>query len=248
MINTVLIDYESRELDSLKAKIDKCCPLLQVNGTAQTFDAAKSLFQIEAPELAFVNPEIPFHELINKGREISSKTRMEIIFVSNSSAYAIKAVQLQIAGYLFRPLDDNDLVTTVAKATERIQYNEEAKRKNLLLEKLLGEKRSNELIGIPTIEGYEFISANEIIRCEGLQKCTRVVTVTKTDIISSYNIGEFVRLLKPYHFFSPHKSHLINLDYIRKYLREGTIVLKDNSCVPISKRRKIEFLNQVVHL
>lgn len=116
------------------------------------------------------------------------------------------------------------------------------------LEKLLKDKRTDELIGIPTLDGFDFISVGEIIRCEGLQKCTRIVTTSKTDIISSYNIGEFRKLLEPYYFFSPHKSHLINLAFLKKYKREGTIILRDNSCIPVSKRKKGEFLELVTHL
>ena len=80
-----------------------------------------------------------------------------------------------------------------------------------------------------------------------MQKCTRIITNTKTDIISSYNIGEFKKLLEPYGFFVTHKSHLINLTYVKHYRREGTIILKDNSSVPVSKRRKAIFLKQVIH-
>lgn len=116
------------------------------------------------------------------------------------------------------------------------------------LEKLLSERMTDELIGIPTIEGFDFIIVKEIIRCEGLQKCTRIVTTSKTDIISSYNIGEFIKLLEPYHFFSPHKSHLINLAFLKKYKREGTIILLDNTCIPVSKRKKSEFLDLIIHL
>lgn len=116
------------------------------------------------------------------------------------------------------------------------------------LEQLIKEKIANELIGIPTLEGFDFIAVKEIIRCEGLQKCTRIVTTSKTDIISSYNIGEFRKLLEPFCFFSPHKSHLINLAFLKKYKREGTIMLRDNSCIPVSKRKKSEFLELVIHL
>lgn len=115
-------------------------------------------------------------------------------------------------------------------------------------EKILNERVKNALVGIPNIEGFDFVFVKEIIRCEGLQKCTRIITTSKTDIISSYNIGEFRKLLEPYHFFSPHKSHLINLAFIKKYKREGTILLQDNSSIPVSKRKKNEFLELVIHL
>ena len=130
----------------------------------------------------------------------------------------------------------------------RFREKEQRRQDKLLLEKLFSERLTNELIGIPTLVGFDFLLVNEIIRCEGLQKCTRVVTTTKTDIISSYNIGEFRKLLEPYHFFSPHKSHLINLAFVKKYKREGTIILRDNSYIPVSKRKKSEFLNQIIHI
>lgn len=247
MINTILLENESGKLDSLKSKIEQYCPFLEVTGTAQTFEDARQLVHYKVPELAFVNPVFPFMDLMNTSNG-TAKPEMELIFVSNSPDYTLNAIQFNAAGYLFRPLQDEAFMTTVSKARDRILFKEESKRNRLLLEKLLCEKRANELIGIPTIEGLEFITAKEIVRCEGLQKCTRVVTVAKTDIVSSYNIGEFITLLEPYCFFSPHKSHLINLAYIRRYLREGTIVMQDNSIIPVSKRKKCEFLDRVVHL
>ena len=103
-------------------------------------------------------------------------------------------------------------------------------------------------IGIPTFEGYEFVSSEEIIRCEGLQKCSRIHFLGKPSLVSSYNIGEFEKLLKPYGFFSTHKSHLINLSCIRKYSRDGCLYMSDNSVVPVARRRKSAFLEQFAHI
>jgi two-component system, LytTR family, response regulator len=246
MISTIIIENNPQALAALKTKIEHCCPYLDVNGVAQTAGQAWSLLQHQTPKLAFVNPEVPFFRMPNN--QTVSSHDMELILISDTPAFVLEAVQMQAVGYLFRPIEEETFVSTVVRAKERILVKEESKRNKQLLEKLIVEKKTEELIGIPTIEGYEFIKANEIIRCEGLQRCTRVVTVTKTDIVSSYNIGEFISLLEPYHFFSPHKSHLINLGFVRKYLREGTIVLEDKTCIPVAKRRKSEFLNLVTHL
>lgn len=59
------------------------------------------------------------------------------------------------------------------------------------------------MFGIPTLEGYDFIRVRDIIRCKGLERCTQIVTVERSNIVSSYNIGEFVRLLEPFGLFSP---------------------------------------------
>ncbi|HMN90393.1 MAG TPA: LytTR family DNA-binding domain-containing protein [Saprospiraceae bacterium] len=116
-----------------------------------------------------------------------------------------------------------------------------------LLQQLLGLLPANNVVGIPCMEGIEFLKPKEIIRCEGLQRLTKVYTETHT-IISAYNIGEFNRLLCPFGFFTSHKSHLINLRYLRAYQVGGVIVLRNGDKVPLARRRKDIFLELVRHL
>lgn len=103
----------------------------------------------------------------------------------------------------------------------------------------------DELIGIPTMEGYEFITVKSIIRCEGLKKCTRVIICERSNIISSYNLGEFKKMLEPLGFFLPHRSYLINLSLIKKYHKEGTITMYDGFPIPLARRRKEDFLRMI---
>ncbi|NUQ22316.1 MAG: LytTR family transcriptional regulator [Saprospiraceae bacterium] len=101
-------------------------------------------------------------------------------------------------------------------------------------------------ISIPTLSGLEFVRPEEVIRCEGMQRLTKVYIVGGV-IISSYNIGEFSKLLCLCGFFSPHKSHLINLKYLRSYHADGTIFLRDGACVPLARRRRDAFFDLVRH-
>jgi len=94
----------------------------------------------------------------------------------------------------------------------------------------------------------EILNTSEIIRCEGLQKCTRIVALKRSNIVSSYNLGEFKKLLQIPYFFSPHKSYLINLKFVQKYLKEGSILMTDNKWVPVSRRNKKKFLDCILHV
>lgn len=116
-----------------------------------------------------------------------------------------------------------------------------------LLRQIFCQFPPNNLIGIPTTQGIEFLKTDEIVRCEGLQRLTKVFT-EKSTIISSYNIGQFSKLLNTHGFFAPHKSHLINLQYLRSYYIDGTIVLRDGARVPLARRRKDFFLERLRHL
>ena len=84
-----------------------------------------------------------------------------------------------------------------------------------------------------------------MVRFEGLQRCTQVFLKSGGRIVSSHNLGAFKNQLQTASFFLCHKSHLINLDYIKRYDKEGIIKMVDGSSVPLSRRKKTEFLDMV---
>ena len=65
-------------------------------------------------------------------------------------------------------------------------------------------------------------------------------------IVSSYNIGVYKDMLISYGFYACHKSHLINQTHIVKYDSDNTVLLSDNSSVPVSRRKKEEFFEKFV--
>lgn len=247
MINTVFIQDTTIKANLFSEKIKKCCPSLVAKAKANSIKEAQKLFVDYRFDLIVLF--IEGLSLKNFKRSLHAlKVESEIIYFSKSSTSAFDALQSCAAEYVIWPVNDDVLIKAVENVSQRLKAKEEEKSQKLLLKNLLHERRSNQSIGVPTIEGFTFFSIDEIIRCEGLQKCTRIITTSKTDIISSYNIGEFRKLLEPYGFFATHKSHLINLDFVKQYNREGSIILKNNSRVPVAKRRKSAFLNQVIHL
>jgi len=63
------------------------------------------------------------------------------------------------------------------------------------------------------------------------------VNNNKTYLISR-TLGEYDTLLTPHQFIRTHKSHLVNKKYISFIDHEGFAVLKDDSKVEVSRRRK----------
>lgn len=247
MIRSILADRTNDDILSLESILSQEFPNINICGKGQTISSTDSLVNEINPELIFINIEL----LLNNGYELCdyfSHVNYEIIFLSDTLNFVADAINCKASGYLLKPVQKKPLHIAVNNALQKIITKHENRRNKLIAEKFFSMSSNDNVIGIPTIEGFEFVSINEIIRCEGLQKCTRVITRDKTDIVSSYNIGEFRKLLEPLGFYSPHKSHLINLNYIRKYHKEGNILMVNNSYVPVAKRKKKEFLNQVKHI
>jgi two-component system LytT family response regulator len=243
MINAVIIDDERKAAEVLDYKIKETSPDLNIIAKINDPEKAVKFLNQTSVDLVFLDIEMPLKSGFDVLNQLTNLD-FEIIFVTGYQNYAIEAIKFSAIGYILKPVDDDDLLLAIQHAKQKITEKKSKERnQNLLDNLLLGNK--DKKIGIPTMYGLEFVKVAHIIRCEGLQKCTKVIIQNGDNIISSYNIGEFIKLLEPYGFFATHKSHLINVSKIKKYMKEGIIYLDDDSSVPLARRRKQFFLDKL---
>lgn len=241
MIKTLIIDSNSEDLNILQQTILKNFPFLKICGLTSSIIEARSLLAEYSPNLIFVEAEMSINSRSAFLNEVSILD-WETVIMANSVDVICKIFKYKVGGFLLKPIKMDNLKEMISITQARIETK--------MMERKIDQEKTptlksapGNLVGIPCIEGYDFFSIDKIIRCEGFQNSTRVIIADKSDIISSYSLGVFRKTLETYHFFSPHKSHLVNLKHIRKYYKEGTIQMSDQSTVPVSKRRKSEFLN-----
>lgn len=246
MYTSLIIDDEKKDLGLLEKMLLGHCPQIAVCGKASSIPAGYRLIKEVSPDLVFSETSLCAESGISLMKQFPAG-HFEMIFVTKMPGYAMEAINCCAAGYVLKPVQREELIAVIGNAKRRIDKKKEYLKSRLLMEKMI-QHSTEEVIGIPTLEGFEFIPVRDIIRCEGLRRFTCVITKEKKDIISSYNLGEFRKILEAYRFFSPHKSHLINLYHIRKYHKEGSIIMLDGSYVPVAKRKKCEFLNTILHL
>lgn len=243
MIKAVIIDDERKAAEVLDYKLKDLNLEIQVLAKIYDPEEAISFLNLNEVDLVFLDIEMPVKSGFDVLKGLSNLD-FEIIFVTGYQNYAIQAIQFSAIGYILKPVDEDDLILAIKHAKIKIEEKISKIRNQNLLDNLIASNNDKK-IGVPTMYGLEFVSLHNIIRCEGLQKCTKVVVESSKNIISSYNIGEFIKLLDQYNFFATHKSHLINLSRIKKYLKEGTIHMEDGSVVPLARRRKQLFLERL---
>lgn len=244
IINAILIDDERKALAILKNKIERLCP--NVNIIAETQNPVEGIEFIKKlkPQLVFLDvamPELSGFDLLS---EIKNPN-FEIIFATAFDNYAIEAIKHCAIGYLVKPVDNNDLVETVNKAIKNIEGKSALEKNKQLIENLGVQSFQNKKIVIPSQEGLEFVKIADIIHCEGVEGYTKIHFIHQKPILSSHSIGHFKKLLGNQSFYLIHKSHLINLSYIEKYLNEGYVVLSGNHKLPVSRNRRSGFLNSL---
>lgn len=247
MINTLLIEGPDACQATLESILRKSCPFVNGITRAGIDTHASEWISCQHPDLVIMDTDFSPAERNLILRECAILD-LETILVTGHKEYLLEALQFHTVGFVQKPVVEIDLIIAVSNACKQIERKEENLRNRQLINKMMAHQFPDDLIGVPSFDGFDFVRVREIIRCEGLQKWTRIVTRTRSNLVSSYNIGEFRRLLEPFGFFSPHKSHLINMSCLVKYKREGTVILSDGSSIPVSKRRKKNFLDLLRHV
>lgn len=245
MYRSIIIDDESKLREVLRIKLEKFCPNIEVVGYGENILEARELISTYSPDIVFLDIEMPGGSGFDLLDGIGSFD-FQVIFVTGYNDYAIDALKLCAVDYLLKPLKTAELITAVAKAEERLENTAIIENYEVLKHNLNHVGDQSLKVCIPNNEAYEFVQIKNIIRCEGWNKYTKVHLMNNKQIISSYNIGVFKDMLESHGFYSCHKSHLINKDHIKRYLKEGIIVMEDDGEVPLARRRKDTFTNEVL--
>ena len=238
MIRCILIDDEAKALKMLQKKIEKNFPELEILDKFQEPEQALTAIKKLKPDLIFLDiamPNMSGFDLLSQFDEPA----FEVIFVTAYDNYAIQAIRHAAIGYIVKPIDDEALAQAIKKAKKNIRLKS-AKENNKILLDLLTEKSNT--ISIPTQEGYIFIKKEHVVRLEGADGYTKIICNDKREYLSSYNLGKFLELLNTIDFFQPHRSHIINLKYVTRYLNEGYLELTDKTTIPLVKNKRKAFL------
>lgn len=245
-MNVLLVDDEQKGREILKKLLETCCPEVHIQAMASNADEAYTLIRKHRPEVLFLDIEMPngngFY-LLEKFDEIS----FHVIFTTAYDQYAIQAIKHHAFDYLLKPIDMEELKAAVDKVKKAIPSNKPKNYASLISEYRL---QSSARIALPIREGTVYLSISDIIRVESDGSYSTFYMMEGKKYVVSKNLKEYETLLPPAIFFRAHKSHLINMNKVKKYLRtDGYFAeMEDGSVVEIARRKKDEFLQLMGNL
>lgn len=98
---------------------------------------------------------------------------------------------------------------------------------------------SPDKIILPCREQVVVAYVKDIVRCEAKGNYTILFMHNQKPQLVTKTLKEFDNTFKGIRFIRTHKSHLVNLDYIDRYLpQQGKIVMKDGGKADVSRRKK----------
>jgi len=249
MYKTIIVDDEKGCRESLESFL-KDFPEINVIATAESITKAQELIVNLQPQLVFLDIEMPG----GNGFDLLEKTtpiNFDIIFTTAFDQYAIKAIKYSALDYLLKPIDPNELSDAIKRFTSKKHDQNLINTKfRTLLSNISGEA-THQKIAIPDGEGVNFVKISDIIRfqSDGSYTYMYLINGTKPTLISK-PIGDYQDILTNECFIRIHRSHLINLQHVTKYVKgDGSYaVMIDGSKVEVSRRKKAEFTEALAAL
>lgn len=239
-LKAIIIDDEEHARMALAAQLNQRAPEIEI--VAQCSNVPDGVLSINKfqPDMVFLDVEMPDYngfELVEFFKEIS----FEIIFVTAYSQYAIRAFEISAIDYILKPVDGDDLHAAIEKVKRKYGNTSRLQRLHLMKEAFAGSDIQR--IALPMSDGLLFVETEKIILLEADRVYTNVYMVDGSKILVSKPLRVFEDMLADREtFFRPHRSFLINMRYLRKYVKGESIIELDNHLsLTISRERKSDF-------
>lgn len=243
MITALLIDDDSNLRNGMKGLLGMYAPDIQILGEADSVKTGINAIEQHQPNVIFLDIQLGdgtgfdiLEQLAQKRGSINS----HVVFITAHEQYAVKAFRFSALDYLLKPVDPEDLHAVVEKIKKVVNDNESFAHIDLLLENIRKKVDKFKRIALSTAEGIHLFEVSDIIRLESQDNYTKFYIKDNKPVLISKTLKEYEDLLSEQGFERIHQSHLINLAYLKSYIKKdgGYAVMADNSHLPISQRKK----------
>ena len=196
---------------------------IEVAGEARNGREAAHLVRTLAPDLVFLDVQMPELDGFAVLEQSPRDTRPAVIFVTAYDTFAVRAFDAYAVDYLVKPIQAQRFNEALARARERV----ESKRPRRLV---IGGPAGEVVIDLAEIEWIEAEDYYAGVHARGKRHLLRESLVS---LAARLDQRQFVRV---------HRSALVNLEHVRALHTRGSgdaqVILRSGTRVPLSRRRR----------
>ena len=248
-ITAIIVDDEKDSRETLRNYVGKYCPEISLIGECENIQEAKTAILKQKPQLVFLDIEMPrgnAFDLLESWGVID----FEIIFVTAFSQYAVQAFNLSAAHYLLKPVDIEELEKAVLSVSSRITQKDKISHAQILIDNISAVQSQNRKLVLPLMEGFDVVKMSEVLYCEAQDNFTCFYFTNGKKSLICRNLKFYETALSDFGFCRVHRSHIINLEYVTRYLKGkgGTVVLEGGKELMVSSNKKAELIKRIGEL
>ncbi len=246
MIKSVIIDDEAQARSVVRNLLKDSNHPIEVVGEGDDVASGLQVISDTRPDLVFLD----IHLRGGSGFDLLSQLEQvpfEVVFVTAYDQYALKAFQCSAFGYLLKPVRLSELRKVLDKLQEQRRLREQARseRIKVLIESYEDQGKVQKLI-VQNMQGFQVLPLNEIMYLQAEGNYTWFKTTEGERLLVSKTLKDYETLLNDFGFYRIHQSYLVNLRYIKRYLKGegGSVFMTNEDELPVSRRKKAGFLKR----
>ena len=238
-LNAIIVEDEQLSRDILSKYLTKYCPNVNVLGQAENINQGLELIEQHDLDLVFLDVEMPYGNAFDLLDKVENRT-FETIFVTAYNHYAKDALNAHASYYLMKPIEIDELIKAVNYVTE-IKEKENSLQDQVLVPT---SQTVEGKITIPQQDGFEIIETKNILYCKADDNYTEIYLNNNKKKLVSKTLKYFDEALSQSSFARIHKSYLVNVNEITKYVKGkgGSIVISNGKELSVSASRKADLL------
>ena len=255
-LRVLIVDDEllaRQRLEDLLAKKDE----VELIGMATNGHEAVEAIRTQAPDLVFLDIQMPGLTGVDVVREIGPARMPATIFVTAYDQYALKAFEVAALDYLLKPFEDERFEQAFARAVQAVALRQVEGMASRMMALLQGSREETPPDGPATKQPPAYL---ERIAVE-MRGQMRIVPIKDIDYITAsgpyaeLHVGEDTHVIRermqtleerldPEVFFRIHRSAIVRLDRIESLLHgvggDYAVRLKNGRRVKVSRGRREE--------
>lgn len=155
-----------------------------------------------------------------------------------------RGMNLGADDYIVKPFEYTEVLTAIRLRLDKRKKLLKNGKNNRILST---PDKTFDKLAIPCGDGIELIAFDKIIRCEADRAYCTFHLIDKRKILVSKSMKEFEETLIHKDFMKVHKSTIVNIHFVKKFVRgkSGHLVMSDGSVVAVSIRKKAELLDRI---
>lgn len=236
---SIIVEDEPAAANLLKTLLRENCPEVKVLAEAGNVTEAVERISMLQPDLVFLDIELGSETVFDALDQLRD-FHGHLIFTTGHDGFALLAFRYNAIDYLLKPITPKML----SEVIHRLNSKENGSRRRFdLLRESVQEGRFDRIV-LSVADEFQVIPLKEIVRLEGEGNYTKVKLANRENVLTSKPLKFFEETLPETQFFRLHQSHIVHLDFVRKVAKgdENSVLLSNGDSVPISRRRRDEFV------
>ncbi|MCH2225466.1 MAG: LytTR family DNA-binding domain-containing protein [Crocinitomicaceae bacterium] len=238
MNRAIIVEDELSIRERLISLIDTINEDITIVGECDSIKDATVLISACKPDIIFLDISLSDGNSLDFLEQVRP-CNFTVMVIAANDEYTLKTLKQKAMNYILKPIHMDELRRAIQKSLGIISYSHTTKSSI----SVRSWQENFQKIILSLNDGYQVISLPELMYCSSNKGYTTFFLKNGTTFICSKPLKSFENKFPPMNFFRVHKSYFVNMNYVDKYDRKGYILLQGGIEIPVSIRKREEFLS-----